>query len=113
LAAARLRAVVLTLIRTLGGRAEAAGDIALRAESLTQLRQHVTLPNSFEYRSVFDVMEGTGGITLRERPLAEPRLKDYDSLENPLEWLQRFDKSRWILIAAYEGEERVGGVSSE
>jgi N-formylglutamate amidohydrolase/GNAT superfamily N-acetyltransferase len=109
-AAAMLRTAVSTLIRTLGGRAESAGDIALRAESLTQLRQHVTLPSSFEYRSVFDVMEGAGGITLRERPLAEPRFKHYDSLENPLEWLQRFDTSRWILIAAYEGEERVGGV---
>jgi hypothetical protein len=71
----------------------------LRAEPLAQLRQHITLPSSFEYRSVFDVTEGAGGIALRERPLAEPRLKDYDSLENPLEWLQRFDTSRWILIA--------------
>jgi GNAT superfamily N-acetyltransferase len=90
--------------------ARPSGDIELRAETLTQLRQHVTLPSSFEYRSVFDVTKDASGTALRERPLAEPRFKNYDSLENPLDWLERFDTSRWILIAAYEGEKRVGGV---
>jgi GNAT superfamily N-acetyltransferase len=39
-----------------------------------------------------------------------PYIKDYDSLSGgPLGWQQRWDMSQWGILAAYEGERRVGG----
>ncbi|HSH90548.1 MAG TPA: GNAT family N-acetyltransferase [Ramlibacter sp.] len=84
--------------------------IALREEPLTELRRHVAIPNVFESRTVFDVVVTGGNMDLCETSLQLPFRKDYDALENPLAWPVRFDTSNWVLIAAYDGDTRVGGV---
>ncbi len=38
-----------------------------------------------------------------------PYRKDYDAVENPLEWPKRFDVSNWMLIGAFSAGERIGG----
>ena len=84
--------------------------IELRQEPLTELRKHVAIQSVFESRTAFDAMREGDSVALRERQLAKPFRKNYDALENPLDWPVRFDTSNWVLIAAYDGGTRVGGV---
>jgi GNAT superfamily N-acetyltransferase len=84
--------------------------IELRQEPLTELRKHVAIRSVFEARTVFDVVATGDNIQLREKSLQLPSRKDYDALENPMDWPVRFDTSNWVLIAAYDGDTRVGGV---
>jgi len=84
--------------------------IELREEPLTALRRHVAIPAVFESRTVFEVVVAGRGFDLCETGLQVPIRKDYDALENPLEWPVRFDMSNWALIVAYSGVHRVGGV---
>jgi GNAT superfamily N-acetyltransferase len=89
--------------------------IAFRAievceEPLSELRHHVAVPSSFLVETALDVLESAAGFELRERKLAQPYRKDYDSIEYPLEWLDRFDTSRWTLIGAFDGNTRIGGI---
>jgi ribosomal protein S18 acetylase RimI-like enzyme len=37
-------------------------------------------------------------------------VKDYDKDEEPREWAHRFDLSKWIILSAFAGEQRIGGV---
>jgi ribosomal protein S18 acetylase RimI-like enzyme len=45
--------------------------------------------------------------------LARPYWKDYDEHPGscPTEWAARFDLSRWSILAAYRGDQRVGGAA--
>ena len=83
--------------------------LELREEPISGLHRHVTIPSVFEARSVFDILDGTRGIELRERRIRSPYRKDYDVVENPIEWPQHFDVTNWTLIAAFDAGERVGG----
>jgi len=83
--------------------------LLLREEPISELSHYLTVPSVFEANTVFDVCEGTGGVELREREITQPYRKDYDALENPMEWPARFDVSNWTLIGAFNAGERVGG----
>ena len=72
-------------------------------EPLSELRRHVAVPNSFLVETALDVLESATGFELRERKLAQPYRKDYDSIESPLDWLDRFDTSRWALMGRLTG----------
>jgi len=76
---------------------------------MTELRQYATVPSVFEARTVFDVVDGPTGIELRERDIDRPFRKNYDAVENPMEWPLHFDVSNWTLIGAFKAGERVGG----
>lgn len=54
---------------------------------------------------------GLGGMSLTETPVADPHVKDYDSIEGaePARWPERFDVSNWGLIWACRDGARVGG----
>ncbi len=58
--------------------------------------------------------QGLGGLVLTERQVSATYLKDYDTAGEggPLRWPLDFDVSNWGLIAAHEGENRIGGSSS-
>jgi GNAT superfamily N-acetyltransferase len=77
---------------------------------LSELHRHVAVSNSFVFETALDVLDGANGLELRERRIEQPHRKDYDSIESPLGWLERFDTSRWALIAAFEGSARIGGI---
>lgn len=52
---------------------------------------------------------GLGGLCMTEKPLA-PAWKDYDFPDNaPHKLVDAFDLSQWQIIAAYDGEKRIGG----
>jgi GNAT superfamily N-acetyltransferase len=89
-------------------------DIQLNEEPMTALAEHARIPIAFQVDRVLDlVLEdgGLGGFVLSERTLDAPYVKDYDAItgEGPTRWATRFDLSKWGLIAAYSGGQRIGG----
>jgi GNAT superfamily N-acetyltransferase len=74
------------------------------------LERHIKVPNAFESSSVLDVVASFSGPELRERQRRHPFRRDYDALENPMQWPERFDVSNWTIIAAFHEGRRVGGV---
>ncbi|MEM7247339.1 MAG: GNAT family N-acetyltransferase [Acidobacteriota bacterium] len=93
---------------------EAGGTISIRPEPLSALVEHARISIAFDVTSRLEVElldSGLGGMTLRERPVATPWRKDYDVVPGhaPTDWPRRFDVSRWGLLTAFDGEERVGG----
>ena len=85
--------------------------INLEPVTAQTLRQHAVVPIAFTVTSVFDVElvdRGLGGWRLSERPV-EPYVKDYDALEPPTRFTDRWDTGAWGLLAAVEDGRRVGG----
>jgi GNAT superfamily N-acetyltransferase len=78
------------------------------------LEEHGTISIALEVTSVLDVHVregGMGGITLVERPVLEPWIKDYDGErgQGPVRWADRFDLTNWGLLSAWDDGRRVGG----
>jgi GNAT superfamily N-acetyltransferase len=88
--------------------------IAIREVPIATLDEHATIPIAFEVDRVLEVSlldGGLAGITLAERAVDRPWTKNYDADDNdPLTWPRRFEVSRWGLVAAFENEQRVGGI---
>ncbi|MEO5930057.1 MAG: GNAT family N-acetyltransferase [Candidatus Kapaibacterium sp.] len=89
-------------------------DIDLREEPMHNLDAYASIPIAFTVATVFDVAvedDGARRFVLSERRIDHPYVKDYDAIggEHPGRWGERFDLSRWGLIAAYREGERVGG----
>ncbi|HEX8391976.1 MAG TPA: GNAT family N-acetyltransferase [Longimicrobium sp.] len=86
--------------------------ITLHEEPLSALDEHGRVPIAFPVTRVLEVVDGgLGGLALAERTVEEPWIKDYDAIhgEGPRRWADRFDVSRWGLIAAREDGARIGG----
>jgi len=86
----------------------------LAEESVDVLPEYARIPISFEVHTVFQVElveGGLKGIRLSERPVAIPWTKDYDAIkgEGPMSWASRWDISKWGVISAFAGENRLGG----
>lgn len=81
-------------------------------EPLDKLSQHAEIPIRFEVCTVFKV-EGDDPSTavLRERPANPVWVKDYDAItgEGPTCWAKQWDLSNGGLLAAYDGDRRIGG----
>jgi GNAT superfamily N-acetyltransferase len=73
------------------------------------LVEHARTPIAFTVDSVFDVTVRRAGFDLVERRLNVPSTKDYDAVERPDEWAERFGLAKWCVLGAYFGETRVGG----
>jgi GNAT superfamily N-acetyltransferase len=84
-------------------------DIEIRSEPLSDLHRHVVVPSTFESTTIFDVEQTPRRLALIERRLPAPFRKNYDLLENPLNWPARFDLSKWTLVGAHAGNRRLGG----
>ena len=79
-------------------------------EPLSSLVSHAGTPIAFTVESVFDVHERPdGSFELVERPIDVPYAKDYDAIEPPAQWAERFDLRRWGLLGAHRDGIRVGG----
>lgn len=81
-------------------------------EPLDRLPEYGSIPIGFEVVSLFRI-EGDDpeSAVLREEPVPQPWFKDYDADEGegPTRWQKRRDVSNWGLLAAYEGDTRIGG----
>ncbi len=81
-------------------------------EPLDRLADYGTIPIRFEVRSLFEVVgDVPATAVLREQPVQTPWIKDYDVMkgEGPTRWAKNWDVSNWGLLAAYIGDQRVGG----
>jgi GNAT superfamily N-acetyltransferase len=89
-------------------------NVEIIQHSLDHLPEHARISIAFEVRSVLDLTVadgGLGGFALRERELASPYVKDYDSVGgSPGDWSSDFDVSSWTLHSAWIDGRRAGGV---
>lgn len=89
--------------------------VDIREESAARLDSYASVAIAFEVAEVFDVSDqpsDSGGFSLTRRRLDVPYVKDYDAIDGgPMGWAQRFDLSRWGLLAAYAERRRVGGAA--
>ena len=88
--------------------------VRLEEEPIDRLGAHGEIPIAFLVERILAVSSsdsGLGGITLNEVEVAEPWVKDYETIksEGPSRWLKRFDTSNWGLIAAFDEGIRIGG----
>lgn len=93
-------------------RGDAPPEIEVAADPAAALREYARVPTAFTVRSVLDVAEPAGGgFVLTERRLDASWVKDYDAIpgEHPAGWAERFDASRWGVLAARVERRRVGG----
>lgn len=86
-------------------------NIEMREEPMSALAEHAKVSIAFDVNSVLEVTATSDGITLAERPVSPPWVKDYDAIEGegPTRWADRFDVSSWGLISAHGGAVRLGG----
>jgi len=79
-------------------------------DSRSAIVEYSRIPIAFQARTRLDVRAlDNRSFSLAERSRAEPFHKDYDALESPTSWPDRFDVSRWTFFGAYDGHTRVGG----
>jgi GNAT superfamily N-acetyltransferase len=86
--------------------------IDVAEEPMPDLAEYARVPIAFEVRSVLHVAVldgGLGGFVLSERDVHPPYVKDYDAIEEPVSWPERFGVGRWGWIAARAEGRRVGG----
>lgn len=91
-------------------------EVTIREEPiLAGLAAHARIGTAYTVERVLQVTVhdgGLGGMTLVERPVAVPWVKDYaadDGDEGVAAWPQMFDLSRWGLLVAERDGQRVGG----
>jgi GNAT superfamily N-acetyltransferase len=74
------------------------------------LARHAEISIAFRVEKVLvPEARGLAGIALKERPIKDAYLKDYDERERPTHWPQRFDMANWGMIGAEDHGVRVGG----
>ena len=85
--------------------------MTLIEEGVDKLADYATVPIGFEVRSrvcLSDLRASPDGpITVTPE---EPHWKDYDAYERPTALPARFDMSNWLIVSAFDGERRLGGV---
>ncbi|MDE2812510.1 MAG: GNAT family N-acetyltransferase [Gemmatimonadota bacterium] len=88
-------------------------NFRIEEENIDVLSEYGQVPIALEVKSRFRVElfdNGLGGIRLVEELVDPPYIKDYDSFGGPERWTRRtWDLSRWIVLAAYLEQERIGG----
>lgn len=88
--------------------------IHVAEERMPDLAEYASVPIAFTVRRVLDVAVldgGLGGFALSERTVHPPYVKDYDAVEGPPSWPERFDVAGWGWIAARAEGRRVGGAA--
>ena len=86
----------------------------VEVETAPALDEYARVPIAFTVRRVLDctaVEGGLGGLALAERAVEAPYVKDYDALESPAQWAERFDLRSWGFVAARLDGRRVGGAA--
>jgi GNAT superfamily N-acetyltransferase len=90
-------------------------QVEIHEEPIERLAEQALVPSRFRVERVYEVTPlegGLGGLTLVERALDAPYVKDYDAASHanaPETWAKKFDVSRWGLLTARAGARRVGG----
>lgn len=82
------------------------GDVSVRVLSFRDLAEYSSVPIRFSgnTKAVFS----PDFLSFDEVPV-DALTKDYDALEHPTNWAQRFNMSRWLVAVACAGEMLAGG----
>jgi GNAT superfamily N-acetyltransferase len=88
--------------------------VEIREETPAALAEYARVPIAFSVRERLDVAAaeaGLAGLRFTVTPVSEPYVKDYDAEpgQHPTGWPERFDLSRWGILAAWAGGARAGG----
>jgi hypothetical protein len=82
-------------------------------QSAAQLRCYGEIPIAFTVESRYRIDacdQERGGWRLTEERVEPAYVKDYDAGgERPLRWLEQWDLSNWVVLAALDGSTRLGG----
>lgn len=87
-------------------------EIVEDSVTAASLASHSEISAAFQVESLLGltlIEDGLGGVEFTDSPVGEFWVKDYDDREAPTGWAKRFDVSNWVLLTAYDSEERVGG----
>jgi GNAT superfamily N-acetyltransferase len=81
-----------------------------------RLGEYARIPISFLVETTFEVEPvegGLGGMSLREREVPQPWVKDYDACEDggPEHWPEAFGIGSWGIFLAVEGGRALGGAA--
>lgn len=91
-------------------------SLRIEEERFDRVDHYATISIAFSVERILEVSGPEGGlrgIQLDEVRLDKPWIKDYDAIDGgaPAQWSTRFDTSSWGLIAAYDGDTRIGGAA--
>ena len=87
-------------------------DIEIRQHSAEILSEYVKIPISFSVESYYQIRllnSGLDGIKLTEKEILKPYDKDYDIINPPIKWAERFDTTDWVFLIAYTDDIITGG----
>lgn len=89
-------------------------EIEICEEPISTLSEYGEVSIAFKFDRVIEASlpaNGLNGVVLTELKLDEPRIKDYDAIkgEEPSNWCEKFDVSKWGLIVARLNSTRIGG----
>lgn len=84
--------------------------IRIIEEPIENLPAYSEIPIAYCVEARFRIEPGQGGPALIEEPVTL-YLKDYDALpgNKPTDWAELWNLTNWGILAAYDGEQRVGG----
>lgn len=88
-------------------------DYIIQNISNERLSEYSRVPMSFYGNTILKVKSpdnGFDGFILEEKAV-EPFSKDYDLLNSPLSWPQKFDVSNWKFYLAISEDKSVGGAT--
>jgi ribosomal protein S18 acetylase RimI-like enzyme len=90
--------------------------IEIREEPLSWLAEYGQISIAFSVNSVYDLIRrdcDLGDMTMSERRLETPYVKDYDSIpgNSPADWAIKFDISNWGLLSANIDSKPVGAAA--
>jgi GNAT superfamily N-acetyltransferase len=83
--------------------------VTVTEEPISLLAEHATVSAAFRVGKILEFNEVDDNLVVSERLLDVPHWKDYDALEGPAAWADRFDVSNWGLLGALLDGRRVGG----
>lgn len=86
--------------------------IRLEETGSSDLADHAQISIAFLVDRVLVPTPHRGPLDFEVQPLLNPWWKDYDAEggAHPSLWPTRFDTSRWRVISAWQGGDRVGGI---
>lgn len=83
--------------------------VTITEEPIFLLPEHATLSAAFRVEKILEFNEIADNLVVSERIVDAPHWKDYDQLDAPAAWADRFDVSNWGLLGAFLDGRRVGG----
>ena len=85
-------------------------DSKLQKEGiLSILERYKAIPIKFEVKGKYEILKDSEMDWKLKLKTIDPVMKDYDELEDPLEWAEIWDLSNWGILFAHNSDEHIGG----